>query len=171
MLAILAAALAASTSPPVLEPALPWWERITVTFDDKGTQQSCTYKFSLAPGAAEACDQEMASSIKPRGAKSQTGVFSKLTFERRFSPGGKLDSGKLEPGDILLGQQVLFLTIDPEGSIGSCKVLATSGDLRPAYDCDALKSEQFRAQASASSDGHRQAFMTVMVYGHQEQIA
>lgn len=99
------------------------------------------------------------------------GVYSKLTFERRFSPGGKLDSGKLQPGDKLLGQQVLFLTIDAEGSIGSCKVLATSGDLLPAYDCEELKSEQFRALASAPAQPPRQAFMTVMVYGHQEQIA
>ena len=171
MLAILAAALAASSSTPILEPAVPWWERVTVTFDDKGTQQSCMYQFSLIPGAAATCNEEMASSIKPRAAQPQSGVFSKLTFERRFSPGGKLDSGKLQPGDKLLGQQVLFMTIDAEGSIGSCKVLATSGDLIPAYDCDALKTEQFRALASASTDRPREAFMTIMVYGHQEQIA
>jgi hypothetical protein len=154
----------------VLEQAIPWFERITVTLDDKGAQQSCRYEFSLTPGA-EACGKAMAEGVAPSQAKGQAGVYSKLTFERRFSPGGKLDTGKLQPGDKLLGQQVLFLTIDAKGSIGSCKVLATSGDLLPAYDCDQAKTEQFRAQASAPADAARHAFMTITVFGHQEQIA
>jgi len=170
VLAFMAAALAASTSAPVLEPSVPWFERIVITFDGQGAQKSCTYKFSLAPGAAEACDKDMASSIKPRS-KGPNGVFSKLTFERRFSPGGKLDSGKLQLGDELLGQQVLFLTINPDGELQSCKVLATSGEFLPAYDCDSAKTEQFRAAASPTAQGPRQAFMTVLVYGHQEHIA
>jgi hypothetical protein len=41
----------------------------------------------------------------------------------------------------------------------------------PTYDCDAVKAEQFHVAASASSEAPRQAFMTILVYGHHEQIA
>ncbi len=171
MLPLIVAALAASTPSSMLEASVPWWERISVTVDDKGTQQSCTYESSLSPIGAEACDEEMAASVQPRRTEARTGVYSKLTFERRFSPGGKLDSGRLQPGDKLLGQQVMFLTIEPNGSIGSCRVVGTSGDVLPAYGCKEARSEQFRVQASAYSPAHGQAFMTIRVYGHQEQIA
>ena len=171
MLAFLAALLAASNPAPALEASVPWWERITVTMDDKGAQQSCNYQFSLSSKGPEACDQEMASTIPSIKGKAGAGVFSKLTFERRFSPGPKLDSGRMQTGDELLGQQVMFLTIGTDGSIEHCRVVGTSGELVPAYDCDEAKSEQFRVAAGASSETSRQAFMTIMVYGHQEQIA
>lgn len=176
MLALFAAAIAASTPAPatateaILDGSVPWFERITLTLDDKGAQKSCKYQYSLSAKGAEDCDKEMAASVGPKQAKGQDGVYSKLTFERRFSPGGKLDTGKLPTGDKLLGQQVLFLTIDAKGGIGSCKVLATSGDLLPSYDCDTAKTEQFKIAASAPTDVPRQGFMTVTVYGHQEQI-
>ena len=171
MLALVAAALADSTSAPLLESSTPWWERITVTVDDKGTQQSCKYQSSLSPTGAEACDEEMAAGVQPRRAEGPTGLYSKLTFERRFSPDRKLGPVRLQAGDKLLGQQVMFLTIAPEGSIESCRVVGTSGDMLPAYGCEQAKTEQFRVQASAPSDAPRQAFMTILVYGHQEQIA
>lgn len=189
MLAFLAAALAAfapspapaspATEPPttkapadesaILESSVAWWERITVTVDDKGKQQSCKYEISLSPSSAEACDQEIAASVKA-GRDGRFGVYSKVTFERRFSPGGRLDAGRLQPGDTLLGRQVMFLTFDAKGAIESCKVVASSGDARPDYDCDEAKKEQFRAQASADPAA-RQAFMTVLAYGHEEHIA
>jgi hypothetical protein len=174
VLAFFAVALAASTSAPAtpaLDASVPWFERITVTLDDKGAQKSCKYQYSLSPTGVEDCDKDMAAGVAPKGAKGQDGVYSKLTFERRFSPGSKLDNGKLPTGDKLLGQQVMFLTIDAKGEIQACKVLATSGDLLPAYDCDQAKTEQFKVAASAPSEAPRQAFMTVTVYGHQEQIA
>ena len=176
MLALFAAALAASTSAsattsdPILDPNVAWFERITLTIDDKGAQKSCKYQYSLSLKGAEDCDKEMANSIGPKQAKGQNGVYSKLTFERRFSPGGRLDTGKLPTGDKLLGQQVMFLTIDAKGEIGSCKVLARSGDVVPSYDCDTAKTEQFKIAASAPAEAPRQGFMTVTVYGHQEQI-
>jgi len=172
VLALVAAVLAASTPipTPMLEASVPWWERITVTVDDKGAQQSCKYQSSLSAKGAETCDKAMASTIaSPKSEGS--GAFSKLTFERRFSPGARLENGRLETGDKLLGQQVMFLTIDGDGSIQSCRVVGTSGDMIPTYGCEQAKSEQFRAQASAPSDAPRQAFMTIRVYGHQEQIA
>ena len=171
MFPLIAAVLAASASTPPLEASVPWFERISVTVDDKGTQQACTYQFSLSPTGAEACDKEMADSIPTGKAKNGSGLFSKLTFERRFSPGAKLDSGRLQAGDKLLGQQVMHLTIGADGSIESCKVVGMSGDLLPSYGCDEAKTEQFRVPASAPAAPARQAFMTILVYGHQEQIA
>ena len=172
MLAFFAALLAAAQSPAPasdstpLESAAPWWEKITVTVDDKGTQQSCRYETSTAGSAA--CDKEIADSIRP--GKGIQGQFKKVTFERRFSPGGQLDAGKLQPGDMLLGRQVMFLTIDAKGAIQSCKVVASSGDAPPDYGCEEAKQEQFKAEASADAT-ERQAFMTVLAYGHLEQIA
>ena len=169
MLALLAAALAASTPSPVLDASVPWWERITVTVDDKGKQQSCQYQISLLPTGAKACDDDLAASVAA-GSRGSTGAFSKLTFERRFSPGSQLDGGRLEPGDQLLGRQVMFLTFDPKGMIESCHVVARTGDMAFQYDCDAARKEQFRPSAGVDPAA-RQAFMTVLAYGHSEQIA
>lgn len=169
MLALFAVALAASAQSPILEASVPWWERITVTVDDKGKQQSCQYQVSLIPSAAKACDEATAASVGSP-ARNRAGIYSKVTFERRFSPGGQLDSGQLQPGDTLLGRQVMFLTISAEGLIESCHVVAATGDMAFQYDCDAARKEQFRAQASAGPNA-RQAFMTVLAYGHTEQMA
>ena len=157
---------AGATDSDVLESAAPWWEKITVTVDDKGTQQSCRYETSDAGSAP--CDKEIADSIRP--GKGMQGQFKKVTFERRFSPGGQLDAGKLQPGDMLLGRQVMFLTIGANGTIQSCKVVASSGDAPPDYGCEEAKREQFKAEANAGP-ASRQAFMTVLAYGHLEQIA
>ena len=169
MLALLAAALAASTSSPVLESSMPWWERITVTVDDKGEQQSCRYETSSSAGGGEECGEAIASTI-PSGGKTGSGLYSKLTFERRFSPGDRLDSGKLQPGDTLIGRQVMFLTFDAKGAIASCHVVAVSGDSPTAYGCDQARKEQFRVSAGAAP-APRRAFMTILAYGHTEHIA
>lgn len=168
MLALLVAALAGASSPTVLESSVPWWERVTVTVDDKGEQKACKYEISLSPSAAKPCDPELAASVKA-GASGPRGVYSKVTYERRFSPGGQLDSGRLEPGDTLLGRQVMFLTFDAMGAIESCKVVAATGEMTFQYNCDEARKEQFKAQAFGSAA--RQAFLTVLAYGHSEQIA
>ena len=79
---------------------MPWWERISVTLDDKGNQQSCNYQSSLSPKGPEACGKEMASTMPSIRAMGGPGVYSKLTFERRFSPGAKLDSGRLHAPEV-----------------------------------------------------------------------
>jgi hypothetical protein len=154
----------------ILDSSVAWWEKITVTVDDQGKQHSCHYEASLSGDGAKTCDKAMADSVEA-GSSGQAGVFSKVTFERRFSPGDEVDSGRLQPGDTLLGRQVMFLTFDAAGAISSCKVVAVSGDAPPTYNCDAAKKEQFRAQASADTGAARQAFMTVLAYGHTEEIA
>ena len=108
----------------------------------------------------------MAASIET-GGKGTEGFFKKVTFERRFGPGGRLDAGKLQPGDRLLGRQVMFLTIGPNGAIESYKLVATSGEVPPDYGCAEAKKEQFRVEASAQGST-RQAFMTVLAYSHTE---
>ena len=153
----------------VLESSVPWWEKITVTVDDQGKQHSCHYEASLSGDGIQVCDRAMADSVEA-GSSGQAGVFSKVTFERRFSPGNRLDSGRLQPGDTLLGRQVMYLTFGADGAIESCKMVEVSGDAPPTYNCDEAKKEQFRAQASANA-GARQAFMTILAYGHTEQIA
>jgi hypothetical protein len=184
VLGLLAAVMAATTQSPapatseaqapapaveeiVLDFSEPWWERITVTVDDKGKQQSCRYETNFS--SAEACDKEMASSVDG-GVEGAAGVYSKVTYERRFSPGTQIDPGSLHPGDTLLGRAVMFLTIDAKGAISSCKVVATSGETPPAYGCAEARKEQFQAQASAGPAA-RQAFMTVLAYGHTENLA
>lgn len=168
------AASAAPAAPPAPAPALensvPWWEKVTVTVDDKGKQQSCFYEASHFGGGPTACDPKMAAGLDAAGGEGPAGVFTKMTFERRFSPGEELDGGQLQPGDTLLARQVMFLTFDPAGAIQSCEVVATAGERRPAYGCDEAKKEQFRTQAS-TGPAPRQAFMTILAYGHQEQIA
>lgn len=192
VLALLAAALAASLQPPAPEPvaseaatpnattetsaagsealesALPWWERITVTVDAKGKQQSCRYETSSSVAGAEECGEEMAASLPTRRA-GHDGLYSKMTFERRFSPGGRVDNGQLQPGDTLLGRKVIFLTLDASGKIDSCKVVATTGDAPADYGCDEARKEQFKAHASANPAA-RQAFMTILAYGHVEEV-
>lgn len=162
---------AASAPATILESNVPWWERIAVTVDGKGAQQSCTFQSSLLPSGPRVCDAEVASGLQMSGSGAPQGAYSKITFERRFSPAAALDSGKLEAGDTLLARQVLFLTISADGSIDGCKVIATSGEMRLAYGCDEAKTEQFRASDQARPGGARQAFLTILAYSHQEQIA
>ena len=186
MLALFAAALAATTpassadplapepaaaDAAVLDSATAWWERITVTVDDKGKQHSCRYEASSSAEGAKPCGQALADSVEA-GSSGQAGVLSRVTFERRFTPGGQLlDGASLQPGDTLLGRQVMFLTFDAAGAIASCKVVETSGDAAPTYDCEEAKKEQFRAQTDADGAAARQAFMTIIAYGHTEEIA
>src|SRR5688572_25539259 len=73
VLAFVLAALAASTSSPALEISVPWWERVTVTVDDKGKQQSCQYEVSLMPAGAKPCDEELAASLP--SSRGPTGRF------------------------------------------------------------------------------------------------
>lgn len=167
---VAAAALAASTSatPAPLQVSAPWWERIVKTLDTEGTVVSCKYESSLTPGpTADGCTP--ASEDSSERAASNAAAFQKLTFERRFSPDGRPDSGAVQKGDTLLSQRVLYLAIDAEGTVRECKVVSSSGDTPLAYGCDEAKSEKF--QAGSHSGSARQAFMTVRVFGHTEQIA
>lgn len=167
MLTLAALALAATSpqAPPTLVATAPWWERVTRTLTSDGTEQSCRYESSLGKISSPTC--EVARSDK---SGEFDGQFTKLTYERRFVPGGRPDMGKLQPGDTLLGKQVMMFAISAEGSVEGCKVLVSSGDSLPDYSCNEVRAEKFEASLSSDTEPARWAFMTILVYGHQEQV-
>lgn len=165
--AIALAAASAATSPSPM-PSSPWWERITVTYDGKGSQRSCAYETSLSEGRETCAIEDAAAGPAGRGTP---GVQTTITFERRFTPGAMPTFAKLEPGDTLLGGHVMRVAIDGSGTVRGCSVVAASGDARPAYDCDEVRAERFQASTGGAAQGPYTGFLTVLVYGREEQIA
>jgi hypothetical protein len=168
-----AAATSASTQEPKLSSTASWWEKVTVTIAGDGKTQSCRYETSLRADASQNCDVvgggAAASMAGSHG--SAKDEFTRLTFERRFHPGAAEPAdGSLEPGDTLLGRQVMSLAIDGAGAVKGCKVVATSGDMTPDYGCDEASAEHFEAGARTQSAAPRQGYMTVIVYGHAEHV-
>ena len=161
----LALAAASPTSSPALVSTAPWWEKVIMTISSDGKQQSCTYETSLSEKAPDGCEMDATASGEASG---QKGLYTKMTFERRFSP-ERPDTGRLQPGDTLLGRQVMALDIDAAGQVQGCQVLIASGDVLPDYGCAEAKAERFRASAR-SAPAAKQAYMTILVYGHAEQL-
>lgn len=173
-LAALAVASVSAHPTPTLTSSIPWWERVTVTVTDDGNTQSCHYESSLKPQNAQACDVvgggALAAKSAASGAKDQ---YTRITFERRFSPGAKPDMDALQPGETLLGGQMLALAIDGKGAVKDCKVVQRSGTMPPQYGCDEAASEKFEARAAApaqTASATHQGYMTVLVYGHSEHV-
>ncbi len=171
--AIAALTLASATahSAATLLPSSPWWEKITVTISGDGKPQSCRFELSLKPEAAQSCDVvggEAAQATSP-GAKDQ---YTRITFERRFKPGAQPDAGNLQPGEVLLGGQVMALAIDPRGEVKTCKVISASGSMRPQYGCAEATTERFEASAGPprAAEPQREGYLTVIVYGHSEHV-
>ena len=94
--------------------------------------------------------------------------YTRITFERRFSPGTQPDLGKLQAGDTLIGGQIMALAIDARGQVKGCKIVAETGSMRPQYGCDEASAERF--QASAARAPEREGYMAVLVYGHSEHV-
>jgi hypothetical protein len=154
-----------------LLPSSPWWEKITVTISGDGKPQSCRFESSLKPTAAQACDVvggDAAQATSP-GSKDQ---YTRITFERRFKLGAQPDTGDLQPGETLLGGQVMALAIDPRGEVKTCKVISESGSVRPQYGCAEATTERFEASAGTqrAAEPQRQGYLTVIVYGHSEHV-
>jgi hypothetical protein len=148
----------------------PWWERITVTIAGDGQSHSCRFESSLDPTAAKDCDvvgSEAAAMPGGSGAKDQ---YTRISFERRFTPGAQPASGDLQLGDTLLGRQVMALAIDAGGAVKGCKILAASGVMTPDYGCKEASAERFQASAAKASDSAREGTMTILVYGHAEHV-
>ena len=172
---IAALALASTTAQtsPALNSTAPWWERVTVSVTDDGTTQSCRYESSRSTDASKDCSvvgagqASMAKASSSSGAKDQV---TRITFERRFSPTVTTLSS-LQPGDTLLGGQVMALAIDSAGAVKGCKVVATSGSVTPQYGCSEASSEKFEASAGAAgASAHHQGYMAILVYGHSEHV-
>ena len=161
--ALLLAAATANTSPG-LSSASPWWEKFTFTMTEDGTQQACQYRSSSSIAGAEGCgDDESSSPMKHEA--SSTGTYTKITVERRFTPGSAPDPVTLEAGDTLLGGQVMAIAINGTGAVSSCEVVREAGKMPPPYSCDEARSEKFEALANSET---RHGVMTVLVYGHEE---
>lgn len=168
LLSASAHAIAADTKAgSTLSSTAPWWEKVTVTILGDGKAQSCRYQTSIRPDASESCEVAGSSKNAAAGVGGK-GEYTRITFERRFSPGAP-DSGKVQPGDTLLGRQVLALAIDAAGAVQACQIVATAGDMTTDYDCEEAKAERFEASAGRVAT-HRQGFMTILVYGHAEHM-
>ena len=172
MLKIAALALAASatTASPALVSKAPWWEKVTVTIAADGQAQSCRYESNMRNAASESCQVE-GSATAASSVGNAKDSYTRITFERRFSPGSQPDSGALQTGDTLLGRQVLALAIDGGGAVKGCTVVASSGSVTPAYGCADASAERFEAAAKQSAEvAPTRGFMTVLVYGHEEHV-
>lgn len=172
--AALALASTSAYSSATLTSSIPWWERVTVTVSDDGQAQSCRYESSLKPLAPHNCDvvESEASAATSRDAAGAKDQYTRITFERRFSPGAKPNMDELQPGEVLLGGQTLALAIDPKGAVKECKVVQRSGTMAPQYGCDEAATERFEASATPAhaASATREGYMTVLVYGHSEHV-
>jgi len=149
--------------------AVPWSEKVTVTIAGDGKAQSCRYESSLKPDGGKDCDVAMSAGAMA-SASGEKGEYTRITFERRFSPVTP-ESAALQVGDTLLGRQVLALAIDPKGLVKACQIIASSGAMTPDYGCTEATAEHFQAKAGASPKSpNEQGYMTILVYGHSEHI-
>lgn len=175
--AIALAAASAATTPaasaattPTLMSNSPWWEKITVTYDGNGSHRSCNYETNLSYGDADACDLDSASASPAKPASGPAGVQTKITFERRFTPGAAPDLQSLEPGDTLIGGLMMMVSFGQDGAVRGCSVIAETGEDRPAYGCDQVRAERFKASARVAAQDSLLGFLTVLVYGHEEEV-
>lgn len=173
--AIAALALASTSAHPsaTLTMSTPWWERVTVTVTDDGKARSCHYESSLGGGKAQDCsvEDDSASVTKTSSSPGTKDQYTRITFERRFDPGVKAVTPTLEPGEMLLGGQVMALAIDGKGAVEHCQVVATSGSVTPEYGCDEASAERFEASATTAAKAPaREGYMTIIVYGHSEHV-
>jgi len=143
-----------------------------VTIAGDGKSNSCKYETSLVPDASKDCDVVGDAKALGAGAGAATAKaqVTRLTFERRFNPGAMPQDAALETGDTLLGRQVMSLAIDSAGKVSGCRVVATSGDVTPAYSCADARTEHFEASAARTGAEAKVGYMTVLVYGHEEHV-
>lgn len=170
-IAALALTSASALSAATLTSTAPWWERVTVTVTDDGKAQSCNYESSLQPNGAQSCEADSSQTgvAKLAGSKDE---YTRITFERRFSPGAKPDTQTLQPGETLLGGQVMALAIDARGAVKNCRIVATTGAVSPQYGCDEVAAERFDASVTSGKAGApaREGYLSVIVYGHSEHV-
>ena len=173
-IAALALASASAHPSPAHNPSTPWWERVTVTVTDDGQTQSCRYESSLRPDNAQNCSVVGSEASLAKASSSGSGgkdEVTRITFERRFSPTASPSLASLQPGETLLGGQMMALAIDGAGAVKNCRVVATSGAVTPQYGCDEATAEHFSARTSARpGSANREGYMTVLVYGHSEHV-
>ena len=176
--AIAALALASASTQPAttstLTSSASWWERVTVSVTDDGKTQGCKYETNLGGGKSSDCSvtSDQATATKASASSGAKDKITRITFERRFTPAAKPNLAALEPGETLLGGQVMALAIDGHGAVKNCKVVASSGAVTPQYGCDDASAERFSASAATghARTAEREGYMTILVYGHSEHV-
>ena len=174
-IAALALASTSAQSPATLTSNASWWERVTVTVTDDGKTHSCRYETSLQPDAGADCAVDNGAAAKAKSASGTATAkdqYTRITFERRFTPGLKPQAETLQPGETLLGGQVMALAIDERGAVKHCRIVATSGAVTPQYGCDEAAAEKFEASVGDAKvrTAQREGYMTILVYGHSEHL-
>jgi hypothetical protein len=164
-------ATAAVSAASNLDSKAPWWERVTVTISGDGQPQGCRFESSLKPGDATNCEVQSSQAAMAKTSSGSKDSYTRITFERRFSP-GQPDPAGLPTGDKLLGQQVMALAIGAKGTVEGCRIVSADGDMRPDYGCKEASAEKFqaRAQTGTSSTATHEGYMTILVYGHSEHV-
>jgi len=146
---------------------------VTVTVTDDGKTRACHYESSLQASPAQDCSVSgaTATATSPHPASAKDG-YTRITFERRFSPGLQPAAAAVQPGEKLLGGQVMALAIDAKGAVKNCRVVSTSGEVTPQYGCDEAAAERFDASATTARTRapQREGYMTILVYGHSEHV-
>ncbi|HEX6783618.1 MAG TPA: hypothetical protein VF098_03045 [Sphingomicrobium sp.] len=172
-IAALALASASANTSPTLNSNAPWWEKVTVTVTDDGQTQSCRYESSLGPNTAKDCSVVGDAASMSHKASANKDQYTRITFERRYSPGAKPDLAALPPSETLLGGQVMALAIDGRGAVKGCKIVQTGGEVTPQYGCSDAAAEKFAASAATprARSAEHEGYMTILVYGHSEHVA
>ena len=114
-------ATAATTNIATLDAAAPWWEKVTVTIAGDGQPQACQFESSLK--ATQNCDVVASPAAVAKTASGPKDSYTRITFERRFSPNVP-DPAGLPTGDTLLGQQVMALAIGAKGTVDNCEIIS-----------------------------------------------
>jgi hypothetical protein len=153
-----------------LESSAPWWEKVTVTISNDGQPRSCMFESSLRPDAGQACQVQASQAAAARTAGGSKDSYTRITFERRFNPEWKPEANEAPTGDMLLGRQVMSLAIGAKGAVEGCRIVDASGDMKPEYGCKEASAERFQAAATTEHAAPRQAYMTILVYGHSEHV-
>lgn len=166
-----AASLAAAATAPsaALNSTAPWWERVTITIAGDGQARSCRFESSVGPAMAKDCQVQASAAAAEKTATGEKDQYTRITFERRFSPDWRPEANTPPTGEMLLGQQVMSLAIGAKGTVDGCRIVSVSGDMQPEYGCKEASAERFQASASTGAARH-QGYMTVLVYGHSEHL-
>jgi len=64
----------------------------------------------------------------------------------------------------------MLVAIGEDGGVRACSVIAESGDDKPSYGCEQVRAERFQASIGHARKDSRVGFLTVLVYGHEEEV-
>ena len=84
---------------------------------------------------------------------------------------GAVDNTSVDvAGDALLGGLLMMVAIGRDGAVRGCSVVAETGEARPDYGCDEVRAERFQASVGGAAQDSQVGILTVLVYGHEEEV-